>query len=203
VLISPAYSKSNPRPGPIPPTLSLDPYPRPSDLRTFRSCSFPSLLTGPFHLHTICLTLVALCTKSVSRLFCNQPLPHSFLKLPGCHPTTPVLELVALAFSTFSIPYAVHALVSHTFPDSPAFFCTLASLNLILFNRPPTFSPTPQGTPRDHPSTREPGLVGGSGTGSQKRSFASVRTAESPARTRCRWHRKSRKGRTRKGRPKN
>src|SRR6266446_3576086 len=37
------------------------------------------------------LDLFTLCTKSVSQLFCNQALPHSFSKLPGCVPTIPIL----------------------------------------------------------------------------------------------------------------
>jgi hypothetical protein len=40
-------------------------------------------------------SFVALCINSVSHLFCNQSLPHSFSKLPGCHPTIPILKLVA------------------------------------------------------------------------------------------------------------
>jgi hypothetical protein len=36
-------------------------------------------------------SFVALCVKCVSQLFCNQALPHSFSKLPGCHPTIPIL----------------------------------------------------------------------------------------------------------------
>jgi hypothetical protein len=31
-------------------------------------------------------SFVVLCIKSVSQLFYNQPLPHSFSKMPGCHP---------------------------------------------------------------------------------------------------------------------
>src|SRR6266404_4137342 len=35
------------------------------------------------------LSLFALCTKSVSQLFCSQPLPHSFSKLPGVYQQFP------------------------------------------------------------------------------------------------------------------
>src|SRR4029077_18271755 len=42
-------------------------------------------------------SFVALCIKSVSKLLYHQAVPHSFSKLPGCHPTIPILELV-LAF---------------------------------------------------------------------------------------------------------
>jgi len=38
-------------------------------------------------------SFVALCIKSVSQLFSNQAVPHSFSKMPGCHPTIPILEL--------------------------------------------------------------------------------------------------------------
>jgi hypothetical protein len=36
-------------------------------------------------------SFVALCIKSVAQLLSNQALPHSFSKLPGCHPTIPIL----------------------------------------------------------------------------------------------------------------
>jgi hypothetical protein len=47
-------------------------------------------------------SFIVFCIKSVSQLFCNQTLPHSFSKLPGCHPppTIPILELVALSPKT-------------------------------------------------------------------------------------------------------
>jgi len=38
-------------------------------------------------------TLLALCPKSVKQVSSHQSLPHSFLKLPGCVPTIPKMEL--------------------------------------------------------------------------------------------------------------
>src|SRR5437899_6641521 len=38
-------------------------------------------------------TLLALCPKSVKQVSFHQSLPHSFLKLPGCVPTIPKMEL--------------------------------------------------------------------------------------------------------------
>jgi hypothetical protein len=49
---------------------------KPSNLRTV---FFPSRRSDGATSHS----LVALCTKRVSHLFCNQLLPHSFSKIPG------------------------------------------------------------------------------------------------------------------------
>ncbi len=38
-------------------------------------------------------TLLALCPKSVKQVSSHQSLPHSFLKLPGCVPTIPKMEV--------------------------------------------------------------------------------------------------------------
>jgi len=38
-------------------------------------------------------TLLALCPKSVKQVSSHQSLPHSFLKLPGCVPTIPKMQL--------------------------------------------------------------------------------------------------------------
>jgi hypothetical protein len=43
---------------------------------TFKLANFQRCLRS-------CLSFVVFCTKSVSHLFCNQRLPHSFSKMPG------------------------------------------------------------------------------------------------------------------------
>ena len=37
-------------------------------------------------------SFVALCIKTAPQLFSNQSVPHSFSKMPGCHPTFPNSE---------------------------------------------------------------------------------------------------------------
>jgi hypothetical protein len=58
-------------PQPSEPSVQRDPNLQTRKLPTFQRCL------------RSCLSFVVFCTKSVSHLFCNQALPHSFSKMPG------------------------------------------------------------------------------------------------------------------------
>jgi hypothetical protein len=139
----------------LPFPVAFTPYLRTQDYPPSSAAPDPSLsFSQPVNLQTLqpsthsgWRSFVALCIKSVSQLFYNQPLPHSFSKMQGCHPTIPILELVtrhsppATASKLFQLthlqmpppatPYAAHP---YKCPGGGGYFLFSDSSTLSLFN---------------------------------------------------------------------
>jgi hypothetical protein len=179
------YSKSNPRLSAVSPVRRYGFSPRPEHVPAlrFRFCPFltlwvfrfPGFFAHSFHsLHQECFT--TLLQSSVSTLF---------LKNAGCHPTIPVLELVALGSPTLPLLSATDRLFFQV-PDSFGLFCTLAR---------------PRGTSGIAPMARPPARWGALLPEATNDAFASVGTAESSGRHKVPMTEKSREGRARKEKP--
>jgi hypothetical protein len=108
--------------------------------------SFPILepsLLALFH------SLDALCFKSVHQPFSIQPLPHSFIKMPGC-----------MGFLPCDMRFNVQTCErSNVFPTYPPSFHTLAHSFVLNENSTPLFSDVSELFAKNHPGWGTPGLA--------------------------------------------